>query len=62
MTCLFHRAIIRSGNNAGRITDISANFDIMRFKAACCGRFCSRYEDKRPLGPIAPEGGGTKGM
>lgn len=61
---LLHRAIIRSGLNAGRITEISSdtgNFDIMEFKGACCGNLCSRYEDKRPLSPIAHESEGTRG-
>lgn len=54
------RAIIRSGLDAGRITNLGNNdgeFDISTFKSNCCGPLCSRYTDKRPLSPIAPESG-----
>ena len=66
----FRRAIIRTGNDAGRITEIGLDdialggtnsFDLMFFKTPCCGNLCSRYENKRPLSLIAPETGGTRG-
>ena len=68
--CCYHgnfspRAIIIRGINAGRVTDLgndgTGEFDISVFKSSCCGNTCSRYEDKRPLSPIAPDNGGTRG-
>ena len=58
----YPRALIRSGSDAGRITDIAdgtGSFDINVFKDQCCGNLCSRYEDKRPLSLVAADTGGT---
>lgn len=55
----FHSAIILSGSGAGRltslaVTDEGTNHDISMFKRLCCATpLCSRYEDKRPILPIA---------
>ena len=54
----YYRALITTGIDAGRFTDIFANagaLDIELFKASCCAAgLCDRYTNKRPVTPIGP--------
>ena len=59
-----YRAIIESGLDAGRLTSLNEDtdnneiIDIYFFKPICCSTtLCNRYEDKRPISPVAPDGG-----
>ena len=60
---LFPRAIITTGYDTGRITNLGGDgigtADIMSFKVFCCGTsLCHLYTSKRPISPIATDANG----
>ena len=57
--CPLYRAVIRGGNNAGRLTLIADDGSVMHddnFAESCCtnGGGCEKYTSRRPLTPIGP--------
>ena len=60
MSILSDRALISSGTDAGRYTNIgddNGDFEINGFKTFCCASAvtCPRYTDRRPITPNATE-------
>ena len=57
--CPLYRAVIRDGDNAGRLTLIADDGSVMfdtDFARSCCtdGGGCEKYTSRRPLTPIGP--------